>query len=100
MTLEARIVVALEAVGLDMGAVQAGKVDKVSGKQLSTEDYTSAEKTKLSGIAAGAQVNAVTSVAGRTGGVVLAKADVGLGNVDNTADSAKPVQPMLFWRSQ
>lgn len=33
------------------------KVDKVSGKGLSTEDYTTAEKTKLSGIAAGAEVN-------------------------------------------
>lgn len=33
----------------------------------------------------------VQSVAGRSGAVVLAKADVGLGNVDNTADSAKPV---------
>ena len=35
----------------------ATKVDKVSGKQLSTEDYTTAEKTKLGGIAEGAQVN-------------------------------------------
>ena len=35
----------------------AGKVDKVEGKQLSTEDYTTAEKTKLSGIDTGAQVN-------------------------------------------
>lgn len=33
------------------------KVDKVAGKQLSTEDYTSAEKSKLNGIAAGAEVN-------------------------------------------
>ena len=33
----------------------------------------------------------VTSVAGRTGAVTLAKADVGLGNVDNTTDAAKPV---------
>ena len=33
----------------------------------------------------------VTSVAGRTGAITLAKADVGLGNVDNTADTAKPV---------
>ncbi|MRN57037.1 hypothetical protein [Paenibacillus monticola] len=31
-----------------------GKVDKISGKQLSTNDYTAAEKTKLTGIAAGA----------------------------------------------
>ncbi|MEK5277696.1 MULTISPECIES: hypothetical protein [Paenibacillus] len=30
------------------------KVDKVSGKQLSTNDYTTAEKTKLSGVATGA----------------------------------------------
>jgi hypothetical protein len=34
---------------------------------------------------------AVVSVAGRTGAVTLTKADVGLGNVDNTADAAKPV---------
>ena len=32
-------------------AAIALKVDKVDGKQLSTEDYTTAEKTKLSGIA-------------------------------------------------
>lgn len=32
----------------------AKKVDKVAGKQLSTENYTSAEKTKLAGIEAGA----------------------------------------------
>ena len=31
-----------------------GKVDKVTGKGLSTEDYTSTEKTKLSGIETGA----------------------------------------------
>lgn len=36
------------------------KVDKVSGKGLSTNDYTTAEKNKLAGIAAGAQVNVVT----------------------------------------
>lgn len=57
----------------------AGKVDKVAGKGLSTEDYTTAEKTKLSGIAAGAQVNAVTSVAGKTGAVVLAAGDIASG---------------------
>lgn len=33
----------------------------------------------------------VNSVAGRTGVVTLAKADVGLGNVDNTSDANKPV---------
>ena len=33
------------------------KVDKVIGKQLSTEDYTTTEKNKLAGIASGAEVN-------------------------------------------
>jgi len=35
----------------------AGKVDKVVGKGLSAEDYTTAEKTKLAGIASGSEVN-------------------------------------------
>jgi hypothetical protein len=34
---------------------------------------------------------AVSSVAGKTGAVTLVKADVGLSNVDNTSDLAKPV---------
>lgn len=39
-------------------ATQIGtKVDKVDGKGLSTNDYTTTEKTKLSGIAEGAEVN-------------------------------------------
>jgi hypothetical protein len=33
----------------------------------------------------------VTSVAGRIGAIVLTKSDVGLSNVDNTADAGKPV---------
>lgn len=35
----------------------ASKVDKVEGKGLSTNDYTTAEKQKLAGIAEGAEVN-------------------------------------------
>lgn len=38
------------------------KVDKVTGKQLSTNDYTTAEKTKLTGIATGAEVNKIDAV--------------------------------------
>lgn len=34
---------------------------------------------------------AVTSVAGRTGDVVLTSTDVGLANVDNTSDGSKPI---------
>lgn len=33
----------------------------------------------------------VTTVAGKSGAVVLVKADVGLGNVDNTSDANKPI---------
>lgn len=40
----------------------AKKVDAVGGKVLSTNDYTTAEKNKLAGIASGAQVNAITTV--------------------------------------
>ena len=40
----------------------AGKVDVVAGKGLSTEDYTSEDKTKLAGIATGAQVNVIDGV--------------------------------------
>lgn len=55
------------------------------------KQYTATEKTKLAGIASGAQVNTVVSVAGKTGVVTLVKADTGLGNVDNTSDTSKPV---------
>ncbi len=40
----------------------AKKVDKVDGKQLSTEDYTTEEKNKLAGIETGAQVNIIETV--------------------------------------
>lgn len=60
------------------------KVNKVIGKGLSTEDYTTTEKTKLSGIEEGAQKNTVTSVAGKTGVVTLAASDVGaIATVEN-----------------
>lgn len=47
--------------------LDTAKVDKETNKGLSTNDYTTAEKNKLSGIEAGAQVNpdaATTSAAG------------------------------------
>jgi len=40
---------------------------------------------------------AVDSVAGRTGAVVLTKSDVGLSNVDNTADADKNVLTATKW---
>lgn len=46
----------------DLEAEIAKKVDKVTGKGLSTEDYTTADKTKLGGIDEGAQVNVIDTV--------------------------------------
>ena len=47
------------------------KVEIVSGKQLSTEDYTSVEKSKLAGIAAGAEVNVRTDWNATSGDAVI-----------------------------
>ena len=74
-----------------------GKVDKVAGKGLSTNDFTDTLKNKLDNIQAGAQVNSVTGVKGnsessyRTGNVNITKSNIGLGNVVNTGDSDTPV---------
>lgn len=43
-------------------ALLGAKVDKVSGKGLSTNDFTTAEKTKLNGIETGAEVNVLEGV--------------------------------------
>jgi hypothetical protein len=75
----------------EIEALQTGKVDIEVGKGLSSNDYTTVEKNKLAGISVGAEVNAVDSVAGRTGDVLLTKSDVGLANVDNTSDLNKPI---------
>lgn len=59
---------------------------------------SSADKKKLDGIESGAQKNTVTGIKGsaesayRTGNVNITKANIGLGNVDNTADSQKVVK--------
>lgn len=129
-----------------LGDLETGKVDRVTGKGLSANDFTdtlknkldgiesgaeknvdtnlsvggsgnsrtlvsstgsnanlplassanaglmsTGDKSKLTGIDAGAEVNSVNSVAGKTGNVSLVKGDVGLGSVDNTSDANKPV---------
>ena len=47
----------------------SGKVDKVSGKGLSTNDFTTAEKNKLAGIAAGANAYTHPAYTARTSGL-------------------------------
>lgn len=51
--------------------LDGNKVDKVAGKQLSTEDYSTNEKNKLNGIASGAQVNVLENLT--MGGTALQK---------------------------
>jgi hypothetical protein len=48
----------------------------------------SADKSKLDGIAAGAQVNTVTSVVGKTGAVTLSAADVGAASASHSHTAA------------
>ena len=60
---------ALQAIQATVSTLQRDKVDKVSGKALSTNDYTTYEKNKLAGIAAQANKtnivnNLTTSAAG------------------------------------
>ena len=89
--------IAMQSEILGLQSTLGTKVDKVTGKVLSTNDYTTAEKTKLAGIATGAQVNTIIGIKGnaettyRTGQVNITPANIGLGNVNNTADSAKNV---------
>ena len=86
------------------------KVDKEDGKQLSTNDYTAAEKNKLASLnnythpttdgnkhvpATGTTNNGKALIAGSTAGTfswqALTKSMVGLGSVDNTSDLNKPI---------
>ena len=53
---------AVDAAKTELQTSISGKVDKEEGKGLSTNDYTTAEKTKLTGIAEGAQVNVIEEI--------------------------------------
>lgn len=53
----------------------SGKVDKVAGKGLSTNDYTTAEKTKLEGVAEGANKYVHPSYTAKTSGLYKVAVD-------------------------
>ena len=55
-----------------IAALDTGKVDKEVGKGLSTNDYTTEEKTKLSGIETGAEVNQNAFVNVKVGSTTIA----------------------------
>lgn len=97
----------------DLTTLVGNKVDKVSGKGLSTNDYTTEEKNKLSGIATGAEVNVQSDwdVTDSTSNAFIknkptsmpasdvpawaktdtkptyTKSDIGLGNVENKSSA-------------
>ena len=50
MSLLGKVTAVIQAVGADIKALYYGKVDVVPGKGLSANDYTTAEKTKLTAV--------------------------------------------------
>lgn len=75
------------------------KVDKVTGKGLSTNDYTTAEKNKLAGIQAGAEVNVNADWNATTGdAVILNKPTIPTAvtkTSDLTNDGADGINPFI-----
>ena len=63
------------------------KVTIEAGKGLSSNDFTDTYKNKIDGIEDGAEVNAVDSVNGKTGAVVLSASDVGAVATSDIADN-------------
>lgn len=85
----------LEEIESDISSLQTGKVDKVDGKELSSNDYTNTEKNKLAGIESGAQKNQVTGVKGnaestyRTGNVNITPANIGAAASSHTHNKSQ-----------
>lgn len=73
----------------DSRAIASGVLNSATGIVTFTRDDSTTFTLDLSALLD--DTNLVTSVAGKTGVVTLVKADVGLGNVDNTSDLAKPI---------
>ena len=86
-------------VGARLSVDKSGHVTSAAGRSVRLPSSTatgsaaglmaSGDKAKLDGIAAGAQVNSVTSVQGKTGAVSLDASDVGALAVGGTAASAE-----------
>ena len=76
-------------------AKETTKVDKVEGKELSSNDYTTTEKDKLAAVDEGAQVNVIESV--KVNGTALVVTEKGV-NIDLTeyAKSADLTTALLY----
>lgn len=67
------------------------KVDKIVGKGLSTNDYTTIEKTKLSGIQEGAEVNVQTDWLAISGDALLLNKPTKLSEFENDSSFATTI---------
>lgn len=63
-----------------IAALESGKVDKVEGKELSSNDFTDAYKTKLDGIAQGANKYVLPTATAETIGGVKVGANISYSN--------------------
>lgn len=78
----------------------SGKVDKVSGKGLSTNDYTTAEKNKLAGIAAGAEVNVQSDWNATSGdAMILNKPSIPVVDAELSETSTNAVQNKAVYQT-
>ena len=69
--------------------IAAKYVAKETGKGLSTNDYTTAEKTKLSGVETGAQVNVLEGISIVGGAALEITTDTKIANLDLSAYALK-----------
>lgn len=72
-------------------ALTAAGQATISDGSLAKSKFAPSVQTSLDKADSALQNAPVISVAGKTGGVTLAKSDVGLDNVDNTSDAGKPI---------
>ena len=97
MSVSGRTVTYKNKNGVNMGSITTQDTTYGLASQSSNGLMSSSDKTKLDEIQSGAQKNTVLGVKGgsesayRTGNVNITKANIGLGNVDNTSDEDKPV---------
>ena len=83
--------------GVNMGSINTQDTTYELASPSGNGLMSATDKAKLDGIESGAQKNTVLGVKGssesayRTGNVNITKANIGLGNVDNTSDEDKPV---------
>ena len=71
-----------------------GKVDKVDGKGLSTNDYTTDEKTKLSGTATGATANAPSSTSPKMDGTAAVGSEANFARGDHVHPTDTTLAPL------